>query len=128
MLLHEEITRSIIGAFYTVYDKLGYGFLEAPYVKAMVLELRKRGHKVDCNVSLPVYYDGVQVGRYIVDLLVDDVVVVEVKASVALSEAHRRQLRNYLKAGGFRVGLLLNFGAVPKFRRLIADDELHPLS
>lgn len=128
MLVHQEITRSIIGAFYTVYDKLGYGFLEAPYVKAMVLELRKRGHKVACNVSLPVYYDDVQVGRYFVDLLVEDVVAVEVKARVALGEADQRQLRNYIKAGGFKVGLLLNFGAAPKFRRLVADYELHPLA
>src|SRR3954464_13128818 len=98
-LVHGEVTRSIIGAFLTVNDTLGYGFLEAPYVNALVLELRKRGHRVLRNCSLPIYYDGTLIGRYYIDLLVDDKVVVEVKAHSVLRGEHQRQLRNYLAAG-----------------------------
>ena len=123
-LLYGDITRSIIAAFYAVYDALGYGFLESVYCAALEHELRKRGHKVVRELAVPVFYDGVRVGRFRLDLVVDDCVVVESKATEVLNPSHRRQLLNGLKATPLEVGLLLHFGPKPKFYRFFASNEL----
>ena len=114
-----ELTGQIIGAFYDVYNQLGYGFLEKVYENALVHELRKRGHRVLQQAPIEVLYDEQVVGQYYADLLVDDAVIVELKAASAIVEEHDAQLINYLKAGKIDVGLLLNFGPKPTMRRKI---------
>ena len=120
---HKEITERIIKAFYTVYNTLGYGFLEKVYENAMVIELRKLGLKVTPQARIVVYYDGRPVGDYSADLLVADAVIVELKATRALAPAHEAQLLNYLKATTYEVGLLLNFGPKPDIQRKVYDNE-----
>jgi GxxExxY protein len=121
MLDHEEITRKIIGAFFHVYNTLGYGFLEKVYENALIITLRKSGLQVEQQVRIPVLFEGEVVGDYIADLLVEGKVIVEVKAADALCEAHEAQLLNYLRATGITVGLLLNFGKEATFRRKAAS-------
>jgi GxxExxY protein len=126
MMLHEEITSQIIAAFYAVYNKLGYGFLEKVYENALILELRKAGLKVLQQVPIEVCYDGQPVGEYFADLLVEDKVILEVKATEALIKAHENQLVNYLKATRLELGLVLNFGPEPQFKRKIFTNEHKP--
>jgi GxxExxY protein len=85
ILLYEAITKSIIAAFYAVYDKLGYGFSEKVFAAALVIELRKRRHRVARDVCVPVYYDGIEIARYNVDFVVDEVVVLELKSTKNLT-------------------------------------------
>lgn len=119
-LLHEKITKSIIDAFFAVYNKLGFGFLEKVYCAALMLELRRRGHKVAREVNVPVFYDGCAIARYRIDFIVDDVVVVEVKSTERLNPNDHRQLMNSLRATPLEVGLLLHFGPNPKHYRIFA--------
>ncbi len=126
MMLHEEITSQIIAAFYAAYNKLGYGFLEKVYENALVLELRKAGLKVQEQVPIEVCYEGHPIGQYFADLLVDDKVIVEVKAADTLNQAHENQLVNYLKATHLEVGLILNFGPEPHFKRKIFTNARKP--
>jgi len=121
-LVARDITREIIGAFYEVYNTLGYGFLEAVYTRAMVLELRRRGLRVEREVWIAVFYKGEQVGSYRADMLVESCVVVENKATVALSKSDRDQLLNYLRGSRLEVGLLLHFGPRPTFQRVVAEN------
>ena len=116
-LLYEDITRSIIAAFFAVYDKLGFGFLEKVYCAALEIELRRRGHKVARQVPVIIYYDGAQIARQEMDFVVDDLIILEVKARFVLGSTDRPQLLNYLRATTFDVGLLLHFGPKPKFYR-----------
>ena len=120
---HKDITEQIIKAFYTVYNTLGYGFLEKVYENAMVIELRKPGLKVVPQARIVVYYDGQEVGEYNADLLVEDAVIVELKAIRTLAPANEAQLLNYLKATVYEVGLLLNFGPKPQIKRKVYDNE-----
>jgi GxxExxY protein len=119
VLAHKDITDKVIKAFYYVYNKLGYGFLEKVYENAMVITLKK----YDCNViqqfPAKVHFEGEIVGDYYADLVVDNCVIVELKASESITEAHESQLINYLKAIDIEVGLILNFGVKPKFRRKV---------
>jgi GxxExxY protein len=105
-----QITEKIIGCSYTVSNTLGCGFLEKVYENALAHELRKAGLKVLQQHEIKVYYDGVEVGKYIADLFVEDNVIVEVKAINALDESQKAQCLNYLKATGLKIGLLINFG------------------
>jgi GxxExxY protein len=123
VLLHEKITRAIIDVFYIVYNKLGFGFLETVYCNALALELRRRGHKVDREVVVPVLYDGRKIANYRIDFVVDDVVVVEVKSTELLNPNAHRQLVNGLHATPLEVGLLLHFGPRPKHYRVIAPNS-----
>lgn len=125
-LLYREVTKCVIACFYAVYDKLGFGFLENVYCGALTLELRRRGHKVSREVLTPVYYHGVQVARYKMDFVVDDVVVLEVKSTELLNPNDQRQLLNYLRATPYTVGLLLHFGPKPKFHRLVSTTGPRP--
>ena len=120
---HKAITDLILKAFYKVYNTLGYGFLEKVYENAMVLELRKMGLKAVPQAPIQVFYEGQVVGEYFADLLVEDAVIVELKAVRALAAEHEAQLLNYLKATRYEVGLLLNFGPKPQVKRKVYDNE-----
>jgi GxxExxY protein len=118
---HSELTRRIISAFYHVYNCLGYGFLEAVYENALAHELKKRGFEVLQQALIEVRYDGEVVGKYFADLLVNQIIILELKAANEITDAHEAQLLNYLKATGVEVGLLLNFGPKPGMRRKIYE-------
>ena len=118
-LLHEEITKQIIGAFYAVYNELGYGFVESVYKRALAVELQARGIAFEREVMFTVYYLGVDVGDYRADLVVEGKVIVEVKTAERLAPVHEVQVVNYLRASNIPVGLLLNYGPQPVFRRLV---------
>ena len=123
-LIEEDLTRSIIGAFYRVYRTLGYGFLEHVYVLALERELLARGHRVAREVSVTILYDGVELCSQRLDMVVDDKVVVETKSTYDLHPAAQRQLYNYLRASRLEVGLLLHFGREPEFYRLMYRNPL----
>jgi len=122
-MLHEQITKKIINAFYKVNNTLGYGFLEKVYENAMAIELRKLGCKVRQQQNIKVYYETEEVGDYFADLLVDDLVIVELKAAECLREEHEAQLINYLKATKIEIGLLMNFGKKAEFKRKIFTND-----
>ena len=119
MLIHDEITEKILRAFFEVYNTLGYGFLEKVYENALFNELTTAGLRVERQHPIEVGYKRQIVGVYCADLLVENLVIVELKAADALREEHECQLLNYLKATGIQVGLLLNFGKTPQFKRKI---------
>ena len=123
-MLHEEITDEIISAYYKVYNKLGYGFLEKVYENAMFIELKKRNLHVEKQNSIVVYYEGENVGNYFADLIVSKKIIIELKAAESLKEEHEAQLVNYLRATDIEVGLLLNFGVKPKIKRKIFENHL----
>ncbi len=118
-MLHKEITGKIIESFYKVYNTLGFGFLERVYEKALLIELTKIGFDCERQKMIKVYYDRQEIGNYFADIIVEDKVIIELKASEGLREEHEAQLINYLKATEIEVGLLLNFGAKPQFKRKI---------
>lgn len=118
-MLHEELTSEIIAAFYTVYNTMGYGFLEKVYENALIFELQKHGLDVKQQMPIQVYYEGQHVGEYFADLLIQDKIIVELKAAEEIIDAHQAQLVNYLKATNLEVGLVLNFGPKPEFKRKI---------
>jgi GxxExxY protein len=120
-LIEEKLTESVIGAFYVVYNALGFGFLEHVYVMALERELRARGHRVGRQVSVWITYKGELLCEQRLDMVVDDVLVVEVKATAQLPRIAPRQVYNYLKATHLQIGLLLHFGPDPAFYRLICD-------
>ncbi len=120
-LLEGETTRSVIAAFFEIYNTLGFGFLESNYKGSLHHELRLRGHLVEREVPVEVSYKGLRVGTYRIDMVIDRKVVVEVKSTETLSPAATRQLYNYLYASAIDVGLLLHFGPKPKFYRQVAD-------
>jgi GxxExxY protein len=119
---YNSLTEKIIGVFYEVYNKLGYGFLEKVYEHAMVLECEKQGIPVVAQAPIRVAYDGKVIGEYFADLLVDGKVIVEIKALNGLAPEHEAQLLNYLKATSIEVGLLLNFGPKPQVKRKVFDN------
>jgi len=124
---HWDITSKILNASYKkVYRSLGYGFLEKIYENAMALELRRMGLKAVQQAPIPVYYGGDTVGEYFADLLVQDAVLVEIKAVRGFAPEHEAQLLNYLRATPYEVGLLLNFGPKPEFRRRVMDNSRKP--
>jgi GxxExxY protein len=120
---HADITEKIVQAFFAVYNKLGYGFSEKVYQNAMALELERLGLKVEAQKRLDVYYAGNLVGEYFADFVIQDVVIVELKAARQIAVEHEAQLLNYLKATALEVGLLLNFGAKAEIKRKIYDNE-----
>ncbi|GGD18403.1 GxxExxY protein [Flavobacterium orientale] len=118
-LLHKSITDAIIKSYYNVYNELGYGFLEKVYQNAMFIELTSLGYKVEAQKQIKVYYKNNLVGEYYSDLLVEDKVIVELKATELLMNVHIAQIMNYLKATPIEVGMLLNFGEEKEFKRII---------
>ena len=115
--LHSDLTDGIIKCFYTVYSKLGYGFLEKVYQNALRIELQKNGYKVECQHKINVFYEGLEVGEYYADMLINNTVIIELKAAEKLCESHALQLLNYLRATDQEIGLLLNFGKKPEIKR-----------
>jgi GxxExxY protein len=122
-LLHAEETERIIKAFYHVYNTLGYGFLEKVYENALAIALRKQGLLANQQVPIKVFFEGALVGEYFADVEINSLVIVEVKACDSIHAAHEAQLVNYLKATTIEVGLLLNFGPKPEFRRKLFTND-----
>jgi GxxExxY protein len=116
---HSDTTALIIKAFYSVYNQLGYGFLEKVYENAMLIELRKLGLHCIPQHPVEVFYDDIKVGFYIADIVVDNAVIIEIKACETICEEHEAQLTNYLKATDIEVGILVNFGKKPAFKRKV---------
>jgi GxxExxY protein len=116
-LIEEDLTRSVIGAFYEVYNTLGFGFLEYVYAMALERELLARGHRVGREASVRIIYKGEELATQRLDMIVDEKLVVEIKSTAKLSDSAARQLFSYLHATNLRVGLLLHFGPTAKFRR-----------
>lgn len=119
---HKEITDKIIRVFYEVYNELGHGFLESVYERSLEIALHSLDLKVCRQIQIPVWFRGKPVGDFTADMLVEDCVLLELKASRALDSSHQAQLLNYLRATEIEVGLLLNFGVKPEFKRLIFDN------
>lgn len=120
---YSEITEKIIKAFYNVYNKLGYGFLEKVYERSLLIELAK--FDLECKSQFPVkvFYDSKDVGEYFADIVVNEVVIIELKAAESICEEHECQLINYLKATNIKVGLLLNFGKEPQLKRKVLTKD-----
>ena len=126
-LRHGEITREIIGAFYDTYNALGWGYPESIYANAMPIFLAQRGMAYEREVPLRVMLEGIVLGEFRADLVVDKKVIVELKACDRLAGAHEAQLISYLKASTYSIGLLLNFGPKAELRRIIWTDDLRVL-
>lgn len=122
-LLHKELTEQIIKVFYDVYNELGYGFLEKVYQNSMYLELKERGFYVEANKQIKVYNKGTEVGLYYADLLVENKEILELKTSNAIIDEYENQIINYLKGTNIEVGLLLNFGVKPEFKRKVFNNS-----
>ena len=120
---HQELTKRIIGVFFEVYNELGHGFLESIYQEAMEIALTSCGLSITPQMPVPVYFRGRQIGDFRADLIVEQIVILELKAARTLDPAHEAQLLNYLRATDIELGLLLNFGSKPQFKRLIYDNE-----
>lgn len=127
-LKHSELTDVILKVFFEVYNEQGYGYLESVYEKAMAIALQQEGLMVRRQVPITVHFRGHVVGEFIADLLVDDRVLLELKAARALDSAHEAQTLNYLRATPIEVALLLNFGPKPEFRRFVFENSRKRLS
>jgi GxxExxY protein len=122
-LIHEELTEKVIGVFYDVYNALGHGFLESVYHNALVIALRDVGLAAEPRVPIPVFFREHLVGQFEADILVEEKVILELKAARELDPTHEAQLLNYLRATNIEVGLLMNFGPKPRFRRLVFAND-----
>ena len=118
-LLYRDTSGAILGAYYAVHSELGCGFLEAVYSNALILLLKQAGIKVAREVPFEINFHGQSIGNYRADVIVEDRIIVEVKAGRSLIPQHAAQLLNYLKASRLQVGLLLNFGEKAEFRRVV---------
>ena len=121
-LKYEELTEKIIKVFYRVYNKLGYGFLEKVYENAMMIEFKKDDIHAASQFAIKVLYEAEVIGEYYADVMVENKVIVEIKATKSLGMEHEAQLLNYLKATNVEVGLLLNFGPIPEIKRKVFDN------
>ena len=121
--LHGECSSQIIKSFYSVYNELGFGFLEKVYQNSLIVELKKAGFYCEKSFPIDVYYKEEKVGFYLADILVEKIIVVEIKAAETICIEHEAQLINYLKATNIEVGLLLNFGKRPEFKRRVFSSE-----
>ena len=122
-LKHEALTEKIIKAFYSVYNELGHGFLEAVYEEAMAISLREAGFNVARQYPVAVWFHQHKAGEFKADLVVENLVLVELKAVQSLDASHHAQIINYLNATEFEVGLLLNFGPKPEIQRRMLDND-----
>lgn len=115
----DAMVKKVLRAYYNVYNKLGFGFLEKVYENALIIELPKLGLHGRRQVPIQVYYDEIQVGYYFADIIVENLIIIEIKAAESLCEEHEAQLLNYLRATDIEHGILLNFGKKPEFRKKI---------
>jgi GxxExxY protein len=122
-LKDRELTEQIIGIFFDVYNELGYGFMESVYEEGLALALQQAGLAVERQVGMKVWFRGTRIGEFRADLIVNDAVVLEIKAARVFGPSHEAQLLNYLRCSEMEVGLLLNFGPKPQFRRLAFANE-----
>ena len=120
---HSEITEKIIGVFFEVYNELGHGFLESVYEQAMLIALLEAGLHVDRQFPITVNFRGEVVGEFRADIVVDNQVIVEIKAGRGIESAYEAQIMHYLRATDVEIGLLMNFGPKPEFKRFIYDNE-----
>ena len=120
---YSDITSKVIKAFFKVYNSLGFGFLERVYENAMFIELNNMGLNVEKQKRLVVYYENQQIGNYFADFLIEEKVIIELKAVERLVEEHELQIINYLRATDLEVGLILNFGKKPEFKRKIFTNK-----
>ena len=125
---YSELTEEVIGTFYEVYNELGQGFLEKVYEEAMAIALNAKGLDVEQQVAVPVWFRGAKIGSYEADIIVDGVVLLELKACKALDSSHESQLLNYLRSTEIEIGLLLNFGPRPQVRRFVFQNERKKIS
>ena len=123
---HWELCHSVIEVFYSVYNELGFGFLEAIYEEAMFIGLQAAGFGVTRQVPTPVWFRGQKIGDYKADLMVNNAVLIELKAARAFDSSHEAQILNYLRSTDIEVGLLLNFGPKPAFRRVVFANARKP--
>lgn len=123
-LLHNELTSLILKTYYEVYNELGFGFLEKVYQNALIIELKNKGLEVTPNKKIKVYYKGENVGDYYADIIVNETVILELKAAEYIVDQFENQLLNYLKSTDCEIGLLLNFGKKPEFRRKIYENKI----
>jgi GxxExxY protein len=121
---HAVLTERVIGVFFDVYNELGCGFLESVYREAMRLALTQAGLSVKTEVPVPVSFRGVVVGIFRADLIVNDCLLVELKATEQIVRQHESQTMHYLRATSIEVALLMNFGAIPRFKRFVMDNRL----
>lgn len=122
-LLERELSRLVIGAFYEVYNEMGFGFTEFLHAQGMQLELLSRGLNLAREVKVPVRMKGCLIGEQRLDMVVEDKLIVEIKSTEFLPKTARRQLYNYLRCTEFEVGLLLHFGPKPWFQRQVLSNE-----
>jgi GxxExxY protein len=122
-LKHAQLTEKLIGIFYDVYNELGFGFLESVYEESLVIALRQSGLSFERQILLPVSFRGQNVGHFRADMLVESSVLLELKSTRTLEPSHEAQLLHYLKSTEIEIGLLMNFGSRPQFRRLFFDNE-----
>ncbi len=127
-LQYRELTEKIIGLFYDVYNELGFGFLESVYEEAMAIALTEAGLKIQRQYPVPVWFRNRQIGDFKADLLVEEKIILELKAARALDLAYEKQLLNYLRGTRLEVGLLLNFGPKAEFKRLAFSNERKSIS
>ena len=120
-LIEGKLTERVIGAFFEVYNQLGYGFLENVYTAALECVLSDCGHGVQREISVPIYFRDRQISVQRVDMVVDEVLIVEVKSTPTLHPSAKRQLYNYLHATRKEVGLLFHFGQQPEFHRVVVS-------
>ena len=121
--LHAGLSSQVLRVYYSVYNELGSGFLESVYHSAMEFALAQAGLSVKTEVPIPVYFRGRAVGRFVADLVVENTLLLELKAVSALDRVHESQVLNYLRATQFEVGLLLNFGPKPTFKRILLTNR-----
>ena len=126
--LHQDLTEQVIKAFYKVYNTLGFGFLERVYQNALFIELKKQGLPCETQKQIKVFYEGYEVGEYFPDIIVNGVLILELKAVEILVEPHELQLINYLKSTEIEIGLLLNFGKNPEIKRKIFTNDRKKLA
>ncbi|MBX7053808.1 MAG: GxxExxY protein [Pyrinomonadaceae bacterium] len=121
--LHYELAQQIIGTFYEVYNELGHGFIESVYEKSLCIALRERGFEVYQQIAVPVWFRGNKVGDFTADVLVNKLVLLELKVASSVEQAHIAQLLDYLKATPIEVGMLFNFGPKPEFKRTVFNNS-----
>jgi GxxExxY protein len=126
--LLSDKTERIIKCFFKVYNTLGFGFLEKVYQNALLIELRNEGFQCESQYPIKVYYEHKLVGDYYADIIVNECIILELKAAEALCEEHEFQLINYLKATDIEIGLLLNFGKKPEFKRKVFTNDKKKLN
>jgi GxxExxY protein len=122
-ILFKELTDVILKSFYAVYNELGYGFLENVYQNALTYELRSKGLQAEIQQKISVNYKDIFIGNYYADIVVENKIILELKACECLMKEHEYQLINYLKSTQCEIGVLLNFGKKPQFARKVFENH-----